>query len=140
MIVKSYCVHPAYKVCIAFAAMDADGNVVSRGDIPSDAKWINCDPFELPEGKWFGVDSTLIVRFPESREKDWRIKKASELVESGSEDPVLLYQSAQNAAFLLSIDLNALLRELRQLSQDPNESLTNLYNKWKSKTDIPPQS
>lgn len=138
MIIKGYCVHPGFKICVAHAAMTEDGTVVNRGDIPSDAKWVNCEPFELAEGKWFGVDSSLIVRFPESRERDWRVKKATELVEAGTEDPIQLYQDAQNAAYLLSIDLNAMLKELRTLSQDPAESLSSLYNKWLSKTDNPP--
>jgi hypothetical protein len=133
MIVTSYNIHPTFVTSVANAAKTDKGDVISHTSSSDLAVWVNCDPFELPEGKWFGISGGLIVRFPAEKEHDWRVKKATELVESGVEDPVVLYQNAQNAAYLLNINLNEFLKQLRSLSQDPNEDLTNLYKKWQSK-------
>lgn len=133
MIVTSYNIHPTFVTCVANAAKTGVGDIISHTSSSDLTIWNNCDPFELPEGKWFGVSNGLIIRFPAEREHDWRVKKATELVESGVEDPVVMYQNAQNAAYLLNVNLNELLKHLRSLSQDPDEDLSSLYNKWQSK-------
>lgn len=134
MAITSYCILPHYTVGVAFAAMDSELGLISHSPIPESAQWINCKEFECPEDKWFGINGSLIVRFPKSRENDWRVKMATEIVSAGTTDPVVMYKNAQNAAHLIGMDLNEFLKELRKLSQDPNESLSTLCDKWLSKS------
>jgi len=96
--------------------------------------------FELPDGKWFGMDNGIIEKFDIDREWDWRILKARKKIDSMMEDPEIIsdgfkqLQILESSSTLCGIDLPEFVQMLQQSATD-GEDLETTFNRIKDEHD-----
>lgn len=128
-----------HKVVIPDFCITEDKNKLSKdGSLePSlDNLFSECTNFELSDDKWFAYDNGLIVRFPKSKEWDWRTKKAEGIVSTVSRDPFSFngpearLLALETAAYLCGFSLAELIARLEKAKND-GEDLVDTFNRVK---------
>lgn len=128
MIVKG-CSESYYQTYIPDTLILLDDSVIGRDGSPTHLKvFRELEPFELPEDKWFAIDDGVVVRFPKSREWDWRTKKAIELISVQDPHPERALQRAESAAGLVGSDLPKIIELITEAKKN-KESLESVVKR-----------
>jgi uncharacterized coiled-coil protein SlyX len=118
----------------SFATLD-DGTCILPGGAPTEALLsvsLGFD-FDLEDGKWFAVDGGSVVRFPISKEWDWRTRTSMEIVKAAQIIPAeQRISELECAAGLCNMDLQTLMKkvsEVRTSGESLEEALKKVFRK-----------
>ena len=118
----------------AFATLD-DGTCILPGGAPTEALpsvSLGFD-FDLDDGKWFAIDGESIIRFPLSKEWDWRTRTSMEIVKGVQTLPAdRRIPELECAAALCNMDLQTLMKrvsEVRTSGESLEEALKKIVQK-----------
>lgn len=139
MLIVRYEASSAFRCYVPNYCIDEHGNKLSIQypvDIPNSIEVDATKPFELPDGKWFGMDEGIIERFPIDKEWDWRILKAQNKIKDMMSDPEVFSDSLkqinimESCAKLCGINLPEFVQLLHKASLD-GEDLEVTFNRIK---------
>lgn len=135
MKISGYYPASEHKVFVPSHAVGEDGTSV-RGPDRDEAEMNSVVhlgfTFELTDGKWFALDDGVIVRFPATREWEWRAKRAEQIVMGISGSPEEKLANLRCAADLMGVDLPGLKKRLEE-ARESGEDLSSTFKRLSRK-------
>ena len=127
MIINKYGPSSKYPVLVPDYA-SGEKNLVWKDKPGESSTFQTCEPFDLPEDKWFALDIDKIIRFPKDKEWTWRTQRAVSLIKdlNNVSDPYGKLTHLENAAYLCGFSLTQLVDRLKEHAS-PHEDLTDTF-------------
>jgi len=136
MKVNGYGPPSVHRMHVPFFATLDDGTRVLPDRTPADGAAPSASlgfELDLEDGKWFAVDGGSVVRFPLSKEWEWRTRTSMEIVKGVQALPAdRRIPELECAAALCSMDLQTLMKrvsEVRTSGESLEEALKKAFRK-----------